>query len=353
MTLSGSFANATGTPTEVGFYWGTSSSTMTNKVKAATPSGTSGSFTANLTGLTPGDTYVFQAYAVVPGSGIYASQTATINAQFWNYIELPALSSSQPAVEGKTDRWELPGATDTGSTYEIATYYSGSARNYTHLYDKTMYTSMWTAYRVRKSLIGTGSLSSWEYSPKIDEDYQVNLCSHSYNDDYSRGHLIPNASRNGSTTMQEQTYYVTNSVPQVHNGFNNGIWSTLEGDVRQVAKDNDEEIYVVTGVAFSKVGENRTIKYTTAKDDTKQVPVPNYFYKLVLRVKMSGSTVTDAYAVGFWFENKVYSGTTYTSNIKSVNEIEQLTGFDFFVNLPDTVEEKAENYTSCVNLKSF
>ena len=101
------------------------------------------------------------------------------------------------------------------------------------------------------------------------------------------------------------------------------------------------------------MGENKTIKYTTAKDDTKQVPVPNYFYKLVLRVKTSGSTVTDAYAVGFWFENKVYSGSTYTSNIKSVNEIEELTGFDFFVNLPDSVEEKAEAFTSWVSLKAF
>ena len=110
---------------------------------------------------------------------------------------------------------------------------------------------------------------------------------------------------------------------------------------------------MVTGVAFSKAGKNETITYTTAKDDTKKIPVPKYFYKLVLRVKVSGSTVTDAYAVGFWFENKVYSGSTYTSNIKSVNEIEQLTGFDFFVNLPDSIEEKAEAYTSWVNLKAF
>ena len=353
MTLSGSFANATGTPTEVGFYWGTSSNTMTNKVKATAPSGTSGTFTANLTGLTPGDTYVFQAYAVVPGSGIYASQTATIDAQYWDYIQLPALPTSQPAVEGKTDWWELPGATDLGSRYEQATYYSGSARNYTHLYDKTMYTSMWTAYRVRESLMGSLSRPSWEFSPKIAESAQVDIRSHSYEGDLVRGHLIPNGSRNGSSTMQQQTFYVTNSVPQVHDGFNNGIWSTLEGDVRAVAVDNNEEIYVVTGVAFNKVGENKTIKYVTSPDDTKQVPVPNYFYKLVLRVKTSGSTVTDAYAVGFWFENKVYSGTTYTSNIKSVNEIEELTGFDFFVNLPDSIEEKAEGYTSWVSLKAF
>ena len=63
---------------------------MTNKVKGTTPSGTSGSFTANLTGLTPGDTYVFQAYAVVPGSGIYASVAKTIDAEYWSYIKLPA-----------------------------------------------------------------------------------------------------------------------------------------------------------------------------------------------------------------------------------------------------------------------
>ena len=351
MTLSGSFANATGTPTEVGFYWGTSSSTMTNKVKAATPSGTSGSFTANLTGLTPGDTYVFQAYAVVPGSGIYASQTATINAQYWDYIQLPALSSSQPAVEGKTDWWELPGATDAGSRYEVATYYSGSARNYTHLYDKTMYTSMWTAYRVRESLMGSGSLSSWEYSPKITQSYQGNLCSHSYNDDYSRGHLIPNASRNGSTTMQEQTYYVTNSVPQVHNGFNNGIWSSLENALQTIAQS--EEIYIVTGVAFNKVGESKTIKYTTAKDDSKRVPVPNYFYKVVLRVKKSGSTVTDASAVGFWFEHKAYTNDSFTIYDVSVDQIEQWTGFDFFVNLPNALERSAESNSSWSTFSGF
>ena len=326
---------------------------MTNTVKATKPSGNSGTFTATLTGLTPGDKYFYQAYAIVEGTGTYASQTITVTADYWNYTEMPGGSTGEPAVEGKTDWWELPGATDLGSRYEQATYYSGSTRNYTHLYDKTMYTSMWTAYRVRESLIGSLSRPSWELSPKITESAQVDIRSHSYEGDLVRGHLIPNGSRNGSSTMQQQTFYVTNSVPQVHDGFNNGIWSTLEGDVRAVAVDNNEEIYVVTGVAFSKVGENKTITYVTSPDDTKKIPVPNYFYKLVLRVKTSGSTVTDAYAVGFWFENKVYSGTTYTSNIKSVNEIEKLTGFDFFVNLPDSIEEKAEGYTSWVNLKAF
>ena len=103
-----------------------------------------------------------------------------------------------------------------------------------------------------------------------------------------------------------------------------------------------EKIYVVTGVAFNKVGESRSISYTTAKDDTKQVPIPNYFYKVVLRVKYDASgNISDARSVGFWFENKKYSDT-YTNYAVSVDSIESWRGFDFFVNLPDGVESAAE-----------
>lgn len=198
-----------------------------------------------------------------------------------------------------------------------------------------------------------GSLSrpgSWSYSPSIDDSDQVNLKSHSYNDNYSRGHLIPNASRNGNSVMQKQTFYVTNSVPQIQTSFNGGVWQNLEAALQGIGES--EEIYIVTGVAFNKVGESKTVKYTTAKDDTKQVPVPNYFYKVVLKVNKSGSTVTSAKAIGFWFEHKTYSDS-YTNYAVSVDNIEQWTGFDFFVNLPDSIENTAETNTSWSSFQNF
>ena len=152
---------------------------------------------------------------------------------------------------------------------------------------------------------------NWSFNPNISTSLQVNLCSKSYTDSdvHVRGHLIPNASRNGNKEMQLQTFYVTNSVPQIHENFNNGIWQTLEAALQSVAKS--ETIYIVTGVAFAKVGETKTIKYTTAKDDTKKVPVPNYFYKVALKVVTNSSgVVTSASTVGFWFEHKTYSTTT-------------------------------------------
>ena len=238
----------------------------------------------------------------------------------------------------------------------VKTYYGDGAesdanRNYTHLYDKDTYTSLWTAYHLNSTHMGTGRSDDWSYSPKIDEKYQVILTNRSYNDSYSRGHMIPNASRNGILTMQSQTFYVTNSVPQIQDNFNGGIWQKLEAALQSIGEA--EEIYIVTGVAFNKVGESKTVKYTTAKDDTKQIPVPNYFYKVVLKVNKSGTTVTSAKAIGFWFEHKTYSASSYDNYAVSVDNIEQWTGFDFFVNLPNTIESAAESNTNWTNFQNF
>jgi endonuclease G len=151
--------------------------------------------------------------------------------------------------------------------------------------------------------------------------------------------------------MQKQTFYVTNSVPQIRNSFNGGIWQSLEAALQSIGKK--EEIYIVTGVAFKKVGESKSITYTTAKDDNKQVPVPNYFYKVVLKVEKSGNTVTSASTIGFWFEHKAYSGDSYTNYSTSVDQIEQWTGFDFFVNLPDTIENTAEKNSNWTTFQNF
>lgn len=226
------------------------------------------------------------------------------------------------------------------------------SNNYTAYYDTSTYTSMWVAYPLNSSHMGSlARLDNWSYNPLISTSYQVNLCNSSYNDNYSRGHLIPNASRNGDSTLQAQTFYVTNSVPQIQDNFNGGIWSSLEGALQSIAKS--EEIYIVTGVAFAKEGETRSITYTTAKDDTKSVPVPNYFYKVAMKVtKSSSGTVTAASTIGFWFEHKTYSDS-YTNYAVSVDQIEAWTGFDFFVNLPDSIETSAEANSSWTAFQSF
>lgn len=342
VTLSGSFTGAVTAPTEVGFYWGTSSSSLTNKLPASSvsTSGTDGgTFSATLSGLNPGTNYVFQAYAIVSGTGQYSSEEETFRAA--SPMVFKTQGVTRPAVD--KDWLELASGKE-GSQYVVSTTYAGE-RNYTVFYDTSMMTPLWTAYPLESRHMGSYQRpSSWSYNPNIDTQYQIKVTDGSYaNSTYSRGHMCPNGSRNGNTTMQTQTFYVTNQVPQIQNSFNSGIWSNLEGAVQGVAKSNaNEEIYVVTGVAFNKGAESHTINYTSpSKASSQKVPIPNYFYKLVLRVKTSGGVVTDAVCVAFWFEHKTYSDS-YANYTVSVDEVESWTGFDFFVNLPSDIEARVE-----------
>ena len=331
----------------MGFLYGTSSSSLTKKITGKGYSGTASSYEADLEGLAPDVTYYAKAYVVVNGNTTYG-----------NIISFTTEPEAEPVPPAVDQPWlELPTAV-SGSQYVVTTLSSGGERNYTHLYDKTNYISLWTAYPLKSSHMGSLSRpNGWSYNPNIDSRYQADLTDRSYatgedDKDYSRGHMIPNSSRNGISGMQLQTFHVTNSVPQRQDKFNGSIWSTLETAVQSVAKS--EEIYVVTGVALNKVGETKTVNYVSPKDNSSQrCAIPNYFYKVVLKVNYSGSTVTSASTIGFWFVHQDYAGTDYTQYAVSVDQIEAWTGFDFFVNLPDGVESAAESNSSWTAFKNF
>lgn len=242
------------------------------------------------------------------------------------------------------DWLELASIKEDGTRYVVNTTYAGEKRNYTVFYDTEMMAPLWTAYPLNSSHMGnTERPKDWSYNPDIDEKSQIKVCDGSYTaySGYSRGHMCPNASRDGNRTMQLQTFYVTNQVPQVQDSFNSGIWSTLEGEVQKLA--NKEEIFVTTGVSFHKGNETPQIQYISPKKHPdQQVPIPPYFYKLVLRVKYVAASVTDASCIAFWFENRAYIQDKFHNHSCSVDQVEEWTGFDFFVNLPDEIENVAE-----------
>lgn len=242
------------------------------------------------------------------------------------------------------DWLELASIKEDGTRYVVNTTYAGEKRNYTVFYDTEMMAPLWTAYPLNSSHMGnTERPTDWYYNPDIDEKFQIKVCDGSYTaySGYSRGHMCPNASRDGNRTMQLQTFYVTNQVPQVQDSFNSGIWSTLEGEVQKLA--NKEEIFVTTGVSFHKGNETPQIQYISPKKHPdQQVPIPPYFYKLVLRVKYVAASVTDASCIAFWFENRAYIQDKFHNHSCSVDQVEEWTGFDFFVNLPDEIENAAE-----------
>lgn len=252
---------------------------------------------------------------------------------------------------------EMPGL--TGEEDFVGTCYAGGKRNYSYHYDRKIFTSMWTAYPLYAATVGGNVTAKWTVNPAVDpakqidagNPYDVNVGSTDSDDYtsakpyYARGHNIPDADRDNDAEMLAQTYFWTNSTPQIHSGFNSGIWSSLEGAVRNEIPAGDT-LYVVTGAAFNKVGENRSITYITPNSETKACPVPNYYWKALLKVKRSGTAIEKAYAIGFWLEHRSYSATTnnerYYDYAVSIDELERNLGIDLFVNLPEAREADAE-----------
>ncbi len=145
---------------------------------------------------------------------------------------------------------------------------------------------------------------------------------------WTKGHLMPAADAAYSTTTMGETFYFTNICPQDET-LNAGDWAYLEKRVRQWA-NRYGHIWVVTGPI---VGENR---YGTIGE--REVVVPDSFFKALLIQKKNGSYS----AIAFVMDNddeRYYLKDCYLT----VDELETLTGFNFFPQLDDTIEEKVES----------
>ena len=260
--------------------------------------------------------------------------------------------------------WEMPAA-KSGTSYISGSFKDGSKRNYSYLYDKSMFTSLWIAYPLDPSTC-TGSAKrsgTWTATPGIVSSDQINVWSSSYDvyygntvfsdpfstdghEYYGRGHQIPDADRQYNETMVNQTYYAINSTPQIQYGFNGGIWNQLEQAVRTIVTETGETIYIATGAAFQKVGETKEVTWILPAGEGsngKRCPVPNYYWKAVLRIQFNeDGSIAKAKTIGFWFEHKPYSNSSYVNYAVSVNQLETWTGFDLFENLPSDIEDSVE-----------
>lgn len=184
----------------------------------------------------------------------------------------------------------------------------------------------WVAYELTREEV----LHHTERSDNFREDPLVTTGSASPDDyrrsGYDRGHLAPAGDMGISEEAMSESFYMSNISPQVPT-FNRGIWKDLEEDVRKWVVE-DASLYVVTGPVLT--GSNKKI-------GTNNVTVPVYFYKVLLDYHEP-----DIKAIAFLLPNK-RSNKALSSFAVSIDEVERLTGIDFFPALPDALENILES----------
>lgn len=145
------------------------------------------------------------------------------------------------------------------------------------------------------------------------------------NSGYDRGHMCPAGDNKWNQTALLESFLYTNCCPQLHS-LNAGDWNELEGRCRSWAKKHGE-IYIVCGpVLLNK--KHKTI-------GKNKVVVPEAFFKVILCMKDKPK------AIGFIMRNETRN-TPLSSYVNTVDDIERITGLDFFASLPDDIEKEVE-----------
>lgn len=147
--------------------------------------------------------------------------------------------------------------------------------------------------------------------------------------DIDHGHMCPAGDSKWDKAAMNQSYLLTNMCPQ-NNSLNSGGWRKLEEKCRKWAQKYGE-IYIVAGPIF----------YDGVKNTfgANKIAVPDAFFKVVLCM------LGNPKAIGFIYEND-FSSQSMNNKCCTVDHVEEVTGFDFFYNLPDDVENAVESMSN-------
>lgn len=177
----------------------------------------------------------------------------------------------------------------------------------------------WVAYKLSASDLEGNAVRARYFSPDPSpklEGYPLAMHWHYTYSGWVRGHMVPAGDLKYSQEAMNDSFLTTNVCP-MNLEFNNGIWKRLEERIRRLSIDFGS-VYIITGPI---VGTN---KY--GRVGGSDIVIPDAFYKAIL-VPYQGSYLSIAF---LFFNEPAPKGSRLRDYALTVNDLESLTGMDFF-----------------------
>lgn len=244
--------------------------------------------------------------AVVPNSTLEIQPREDISVKYIrpNNIEIPATSSKE---------------------HGIIVSHTG----YTLSYDTINHTPFWVAWELTSSEASGSYARSNDFreDPAIPSRHAVWEKSYS-GSGYDRGHMCPAADQKWSAEAMSESFFMSNMCPQEPT-LNQEWWEHLEEAERRWAK-KEGAVYIVCGPIYD------TMPVKSIKDSFF-IGLPDKFFKVILSLSPGKEK-----AIGFVYKND--NSRQPMGNVACpVDEVEQITGFDFFPTLDDQLEDRLES----------
>ena len=166
--------------------------------------------------------------------------------------------------------------------------------------------------------------------------------------------MVPSSHRTLTETQNDDVFAMTNMVPQIAEN-NNTVWEGLES-LEVTWAEAGKELYIICGPYYD---DSKASSYlTSSKTSTKDIRIPDSTWRVEIVLDSTASSDlaritkdTTVIAINVPNTSTCYSDASshgYSAKnswqyyITTVDEIEELTGFDFFANLPDEIEAALE-----------
>jgi endonuclease G len=150
---------------------------------------------------------------------------------------------------------------------------------------------------------------------------------------FDRGHMCPSADRTSSVANNSATFLMTNMIPQLP-ANNQGPWASMENYLRTLATAGNE-LYVISG--------GYGVQFYIANG---HVAVPSQTWKVVIVLPGGTNDVsrvtTSTRTIAVLMPNSGSINSDWRAYRVSVDQIEGLTGYDFFSNVPTAIQSPIE-----------
>lgn len=200
-------------------------------------------------------------------------------------------------------------------------------------YDESERLPRWAAYR---ALPATHPQPDRPSRFRVDRRTQAQVRTEIYSrSGYDRGHLAPNhilAVAHGPEA-QQASFLMSNVAPQLP-GLNAGLWRDLEQRVAHRYVRRYGEVWVACGPAFDTEAAARRIG-----PPESPVRVPDAFWMVVAERTDAGALRVLAFLVP---HREIWRDPNPSAYLVSVDEVERLTGLDFFPALPAKAQDALE-----------
>ena len=197
---------------------------------------------------------------------------------------------------------------------------------YTVSYNRTNKIPNWVAWELTPSRLTERESRTNEFLPDPDLPEKEAVTTNDYKGaGIDRGHMCPAGDNKWKRKAMIESFYMTNICPQNHN-LNRGDWKELEEICRDWAR-KEGKIYIACGPVLYNTKHKTIGKH--------KVVVPDAFFKVVLAMGKHPK------AIGFIFKN-TSGNRPLDFYVNTIDEVERITGIDFFPALPDHTENRIE-----------